>query len=166
MPTARALVLCRLAACALLTLSAAGCGLDPVRADLERYERVVLRPLGLEDARGAEELAELTRATDQGRLERSAARTAVQSAAAHYAAIETLLKDEHPASPDLARLHARLSDEYRVITHQLDEAGAALERGDWHRADELLLGLAGHGFDAVRPAFAELARAHGLDPSN
>jgi len=148
------------------SLAATGCGADPVRADLERYESAVLRPLAAEDARGAQAIDELTQATAKGRLDTRHARTTVRGElATRYHGLVTLLEAHHPTSPELLALHARLAAEYREITGRLDRAADALDRGDWRDADAQLIALEHRGFEAVRADFLALAARHGLEPT-
>lgn len=148
----------------LAVLLLPGCGGDPVRADLELYERTVLVPLAREERITAEELAPLVESLAAGKLEPKTAHKHFRSTLVErYRGVVEALEAHKPATRELADLHARLTGQYRVVVREVEEVADALSHGDWRKADEVHTRLAKLGFESVRAELSALAAQHGLD---
>ena len=145
-------------------LAIAGCGADPVREDLENYQRSVLTPLARIEDETARTLKPLLADLDLGKAEaREAQRVYQGELVERYRGVVTLLETNPPKTKALLELHAQLASQYRQAVKELTDAAEALSRSDWRKLDEVHARLAKLGFESVRTDFVKLGAEHGLD---
>lgn len=149
----------------VLALACAGCGADPVRVDLEAYQREILTVVIREEAASATELSAAMADIAAGRLDTRGARKVYgDRLAERYRSLSAKLLAYRATTPELAQLNARLAGQYEQIAQELDRAATHLLKGEWSGFAEAHARMAASGFESVRPQLTALAQAHGLDP--
>lgn len=147
-----------------LALACCGCGQDPVRVDLETYQREILDHVIREEAASSKELSSAMSDVTGGRMDARAARKVyADRLGERYRALALRLIAYRPATPELAQLNARLAGQYEQIAQELDRAAAHLAKGEWSGFSEAHARIASSGFESIRPQLAALGAAHGLD---
>ena len=141
-----------------------GCGADPVRADLEAYQREVLDPLGREESAGAAELSAALADLTAGRVDaRAAQRVYRDRLAERYRALAAKLTAYRAATHELAQLNARLAGQYEQVAQELDRAATHLGRDEWSGFAEAHARIGTGGLESVRSELTALAAQHGFD---
>lgn len=141
-----------------------GCGADPVRAELEAYQRAALDVVIREERAGAEQLTSALTGVLAGTLEVRAAQALYRdSLAERFRSLSARLIEYRPTTPALAQINARLAGQYQQCATELERAAVELGRGNWAAFEAVHARLAKLGFDAIRPELVAFAAQHGMD---